>query len=217
MAGSLINPGGFLGSAADPCQYFVSAAANSLTGGSPLFDPGALGKYTVVQGNPASIPYTSGLAKFGSRTYQLVKLDSGATATFGALLIWKDYSDYIVTTAGTTTQPNDVAGLLVTGSITTAGTVTSKTIDGTNGNYIYMAVDGIFPYLNDANAVVDGAQILASVTTTGTWFNGAAVGTAPTVQVNGVALSAKAALFSGITTTGNYAHGNFRVPKLVAF
>jgi len=217
MAGSLSNSG-FLGSNGDPCQFNLSAAVSALTGGSPLFAPGELGKYFILAGNPPSIPYTSGLAKTGSRVYQLVKLDAASGSTFGNVVVWLDHTDYIVSTVASNTKPNDTAGLLVTGSITAAGTVTSLTHDAVNGNYVFIALDGIFPFQNEAGtAVVDGTQILNGATTAGRWFTGAAVGTAPIHKVNGVALSAKAALFQGITTTGDYAHGQFAVPKFVSF
>lgn len=219
MAGSLLNIGGWLNTG-DPSQYFVSAAA-AASGGSPLFDPGAFGKYVVVNGTPASIPYTGGFAKNGTRVYQLVKLDAGATATFGAALIWKDYSDYIVTTVGSNSAQNSVAGLLVAGSVTTAGTVTSKTIDAVNGNYILMAVDGVFPYLHEnGTASLAGGQglIYAGVTTAGRFMsNVAAVVTAVTPVTVGTSLTAKAAAHQGITTTGDYVHGIFRFPKLASF
>src|SRR5260221_6704475 len=205
MAGSLLNLGAFLGSSNDPCQFFLSAAASSLTGGSPLFDPGALGKYFVANGAPASIPYTGGLAKTGSRVYQLVKLDPAATATFGHSLIWKDYSDYLVTNVGATTKQNDSAGLLISGSITAAGAVTSKTIDSTNGNYIFIAVDGIFPYLHDAGTAVAEGLMHQGVTTTGLFSALSALYvTAVTARVVGISLTAKAAAHQGITTTGAY-------------
>jgi hypothetical protein len=220
MAGSLLSLGGWF-NVGDPSQYFVSAAANATTGGSPLFDPGAVGKYLVVGGTSASIPYTGGLAKNGTRVFQLVKLDPAATATFGAALIWKDYSDYLVTTVGSNTAQNSVAGLLISGSITAAGAVTSKTIDSTNGNYILMAVEGVFPYLHEnGTASLAGGQglIYAGVTTAGRFMsNVAAVVTAVTPVTVGTSITAKAAAHQGITTTGDYVHGNFRFPKLVSF
>lgn len=220
MAGSLLNLGGWLNTG-DPAQYFISAAANTTTGGSPLFDPGAVGKYLVVNGTPASIPYTGGLAKTGTRVYQLVKLDAGATATFGSALIWKDYSDYLVTTVGSNSAQNSAAGILISGSITTAGTVTSKTIDSTNGNYILMGVDGIFPYQHEnGTASLAGGQglIYLGVTTAGRFMsNVAAVVTAVTPLTVGTSITAKAAAHQGITTTGDYVHGYFRFPKLNSF
>lgn len=216
MAGSLLNLGAFIGGGNDPSQFFVSTAATA-TGGSPLFDPGALGKYAVIQGTPGSIPYTGGLAKNGTRVYQLVKLDPAATATFGAALIWKDYSDYLVTTVGSTTRQNQIAGALVAGSITAAGAVTSKTIDSTNGNYIFMAVDGLFPALYDATAVTIDNLVFASSATAGTFLSGVNYVTTVTTIVVGKAVTAKAAVHQGITTTGNYAHTYFNFPKLVSF
>lgn len=217
MAGSLLNLGGFV-QTADPCQFFLSAAANSTTGGSPLFDPGALGKYLVVQGNPASIPYTGGLAKTGTRVYQLVKLDPAATATFGNVVVWKDFSDYLVTTVNTNSRQNQTAGLIVSGSVTAAGTVTSKTIDSTNGNYIFMAVEGIFPFQNENGTAVTADNLIYNgVTTAGRLNNGANYVTAVTTVVVGQAITAKASAHQGITTTGDYAHGYFHFPKLVSF
>lgn len=218
MAGSLLNLGGFLNTG-DPSQFFVSTAATA-TGGSPLFDPGAFGKYVVVAGTTASIPYTGGLAKTGTRVYQLVKLDAASTATFGQALVWKDYSDYIVTTASSNSKQNDAAGILIAGSITTAGTVTSKTIDATNGNYILMGVDGIFPYVEEAGtAAAAGRLVYFGATTAGAFENtaGQFYVTAATALVVATSLTAKAAALNGITTTGNYAHGNFRFPKLASF
>lgn len=217
MAGSLLNLGGFLGSNGDPSQYFVSAAANTTTGGSPLFAPGELGKYFVTQGTPASIPFTGGLAKNGSRVYQLVKLDPAATATFGAALIWKDYSDYLVTTVGTTTRQNLAAGVLVAGSITAAGAVTSKAIDATNGNYILMGVDGIFPALHDAAAATVDGLVFLSAATAGTFLAGVNYVTTVTTVVVGQVVAAKTVAHQGITTTGNYAIDYFHFPKLVSF
>lgn len=220
MAGNLLNLGGWLNTG-DPSQYFISAAANSITGGSSLFAPGELGKYLVVNGTPASIPYTGGLAKNGTRVYQLVKLDAGATATFGAALIWKDYSDYLVTTVGSNSAQNSAAGVLVAGSITAAGTVTSKTIDAVNGNYILMAVDGIFPYLHEnGTASLAGGQglIYLGVTTAGRFMsNVAAYVTAVTPVAVGTSITAKAAAHQGITTVTDYVHGIFRFPKLDSF
>lgn len=219
MSGSLANPAGWT-LTGDPAQYFVSAAANSITGGSPLFDPGALGKYFVLGGTPVSIPYTGGLAKNGTRVYQLVKLDAAATATFGAALVWKDYSDYIVTTVSSNTKQNDAAGILVTGSITTAGAVTSKTIDAVNGNYVLIGIDGIFPYLEEAGtAAAAGRLVYFGATTAGAFENtaGQFYVTAATALVVATSLTAKAAAHQGITTTGNYAHGLFRFPKLASF
>jgi len=220
MSGSLANPAGWT-LTGDPSQYFVSAAVNSATGGSPLFDPGALGKYFVLGGTPASIPYTGGLAKNGTRVYQLVKLDPAATATFGACVIWKDYSDFLVTTVGTTAAQNSVAGIVISGSITAAGSVTSKTIDAVNGNYILMGVDGIFPYLHEnGTASLAGGQglIYAGVTTAGRFMsNVAAYVTAVTPVTVGTSITAKAAAHQGITTTGDYVHGYFRFPKLDSF
>ena len=218
MAGSLLNLGGYLGPNGDPCQYFVSAAADATTGRNPLFAQGELGKYFVVQGTPASIPYTGGLAKNGTRVYQLVKLDPAATATFGHNLIWKDYSDYLVTNVGATTKQNSSAGLLISGSITAAGAVTSKTIDAVNGNYILMAVDGIFPFMGDAGAVVIESLIHQGVTTTGLFSALTPLYvTAVTARVVGVAVTAKATAHQGVTTAGAYAHGSFHYPKLVSF
>src|SRR5258706_5145848 len=221
MAGSLLNLGAFLGSNGDPAQFFPSAAVSTLTGGSSLFDPGALGKYTTINGTSGSIPYTGGLAKNGTKVYQLVKLDPAATATFGAALIWKDYSDYLVTTVGSNAGQNSVAGLLITGSITAAGTVTSKTIDSTSGNYIFMAIDGIFPYLHEnATASLAGGNglIYAGVTTAGRFMsNVAAYVTAVTPVTVGTSITAKAAAHQGLTTATDYVHGNFRFPKLVSF
>lgn len=220
MAGNLLNLGGWLNTG-DPSQYFISAAANAITGGSSLFAPGELGKYLVVNGTPASIPYTGGLAKNGTRVYQLVKLDAGATATFGAALIWKDYSDYLVTTVGSNSAQNSAAGVLVAGSITAAGTVTSKTIDAVNGNYILMAVDGIFPYLHEnGTASLAGGQglIYLGVTTAGRFMsNVAAYVTAVTPVAVGTSITAKAAAHQGITTVTDYVHGIFRFPKLDSF
>lgn len=220
MAGTLLELGGWLNTG-DPAQYFISAAANSVTGGSALFAPGELGKYLIVNGTPASIPYTGGLAKTGTRVYQLVKLDAGATATFGAALIWKDYSDYLVTTVGSTAAQNSVAGVLVAGSITAAGAVTSKTTDAVNGNYILMGVDGIFPYIHEnGTASLAGGQglIYAGVTTAGRFMsNVAAVVTAVTPVTVGTSITAKATVHQGITLTGDYVHGLFRFPKLCSF
>jgi hypothetical protein len=220
MAGSLLNLGAFLGSNGDPSQFNVSAAVSTLTGGSPLFDPGALGKYAVLSGAPPSIPYTSGIAKFGTRVYQLVKLDAASGSTFGNAVVWKDYSDYIVTTVSSNTKQNDAAGVIVTGSITAAGTVTSLTHDAVNGNYVFIGIDGIFPCVNEAAVAAAAGRLgYLGATTAGAFETtaGQFYVTAATALVVSTNLSAKAALFAGITTTGAYLHANFRFPKLASF
>jgi hypothetical protein len=125
-----------------------------------------------------------------ARTYRYVQLHSGATAAKGALVIWQDYFNNVVTTVGTnTTLRNTVAGALQSAACTA-------------GNYTFILIKGPGVTLNEnATAVVIGQQAISGATTTGR-FDISAVGTAAITGPWGVYISAKNASVNGSAALG---------------
>jgi hypothetical protein len=114
-----------------------------------------------------------------ARTYRYVQLHSGATAAKGALVIWQDYFNNVVTTVGTNT-----------------------TLRNTVGNYTFILIKGPGVTLNEnATAVVIGQQAISGATTTGR-FDISAVGTAAITGPWGVYISAKNASVNGSAALG---------------
>lgn len=192
MAGQLLNLGAF-----------IDTGDVSTFSPTTLFDPGALGKYFTTDKNG---PYAklNGSAIY-TRTYQLVKLDGSSAATFGQVLVWLDYTKFSVSTVSSTTKRNDVAGFNITGTITAAGTVAST---ATAGDFIFILVGGIAPLINEAATTPAIGDVVVAGPTTAGRVSITAQGTAPVALPLGVALTAKAAAFGGITTTGDYFHVN---------
>lgn len=200
MTGQLLQKGAFL-TPGDPAKFNDSA----------LFDGGVLGKYFITdKGNPFLAVGGTALAP---RVYQIVQLDSGSGVTYGQVLVWKDYTNFVVTTVASNTKRNDVAGFNTTGTVTTAGAVTST---ATAGNYIAILVGGLGLILNENGTTpAAGDAVIGGATTAGR-SGITAQGTAPLASQLGVALGAKLAAFGGITPTTDYIAANI-YPRVFAF
>jgi hypothetical protein len=131
---------------------------------------------------------------YNDRTYQRVKLDSGATAanTVGAvaanqLAFWKDRANYLVTndkrqaeggSLGTNAFANSVAGIFR--SAVTAG------------RYCDILVRGRNIAVSDTNDVAVGETLIADITANTAKAAGEGVGTAPTYNPIGRCRTASA-------------------------
>jgi hypothetical protein len=187
MAGDLRQLGGFVGPGADPTTVNESSQ----------YAVGDLGKIVGVS-NTTLIGSTSAMT---TKYFQKVQLDSGSGATCGQVLIWKDYVSYKVTTVGSTTSRNNVAGLNATGTIS-GGTITSN---ATAGNFIWIQIAGLAVGLFEAGQTpAAGDMVIAGATTAGS-FGITAQGTAPLVEHLGTVLATKTTTFAGSgTLPSNY-------------
>lgn len=152
----------------------------------PLFTPGAVGQ--VAEKSSVVIPIPSqpnGLpAGQFPRLWQYVKLDSGATAAFGAAVVWLDYINLTVTTVSSNTKQNSNAGVLCNAS-------------ATPGNFVWICIAGVAPILVEAaQTPAAGDAVVGGATTAGRWGI-TAEGTAPVSIPYGIALGAKTTAFNG--------------------
>ena len=141
------------------------------------FALGQLGKVGFVTNRTLFDPGLSG------RGYQYVKLKSDATAAVGAVVIWDDYDNFVVTTVGSGTAANygKIAGWLPSAAITP-------------GNYGFIGVSGNGPVQILAATTPANGDILLPSATAGRTDALAPTLTAasrPFVQLLGTVLSLK--------------------------
>lgn len=150
-----------------------------------------------------------GQIQLGPKSYQLVQLDSGATAATaagapvaGQLAFWKNKASYIVTNdraqaiyPGNSNSRQAIAGVLV--PITVGGAAGSAC--ATPGNFCVVQQRGphVGVYTN-ANSVTIGQNIVADNAATAQGI-AVAVGTAPTNPVVGIATAANGAVTANYT------------------
>jgi hypothetical protein len=164
-------------------------AMNSTT----LYKPGELG----------------GRIDYSGKSYQLVQVDSGATASTGAahvpqcgdLAFWKDYTNYLVTNdrvqaqGGVTNSRNQVAGVFCSISGGAAGTASI-----TPGNYGVIQQRGQHVgVLTSAATLAAGLYICASSSSTVPDGVNIAVGSSPVGAVVGIATAANGAVTATYT------------------
>lgn len=176
MAHNLINLG----------QYISTGNPATVNDASPVFLPGAVGGVVEKSSVAIAIPSQANGLVAGQfpRLWQYVKLDSGATAAYGACVVWLDYINLTVTTVSSNTKQNSVAGALCNAS-------------ATPGNYVFILVSGVGPALMEAGQTpAAGDAVIGGATTAGR-FGITAEGTAPASIPCGVVLGAKTIAFNG--------------------
>ena len=163
----------------------------------PTGNPDTVNDESLYAGGELGVAYD-----YRDRTYQIVKLDSGASSQAGAalaanqLLYWHDKAKYIVTNAINAAQGGAYGGrTAVAGVLRNAATA---------GYYIHMLIRGRdIPILcaTGAGGELKGEQVVADTTTAS--VVGVAVATAITVPLIGVAsrVSTATLLYTDVNLT----------------
>lgn len=188
----------------DPSMYVGPFRSVERINVSTLYKPGELGSQLQIVGTS------------GAKAYQLVQVDSGATASTGAghapqcgdLAFWKNKSAYLVTNdrvqaqSGVTNSRNLVAGVFCSITEGAAGTASI-----TPGNFGVIQQRG--PHvgvLTSAATLSAGLYICASSSSTAPDGVNIAIGSSPVGSVVGIATAANGAVTATYTpaTLGGY-------------
>lgn len=131
---------------------------------------------------------------YNDRAYQVVKLDSGVTASTGAgvvaanqLAFWKDRSAYLVTNDSTQAL---IGGVAASFRNNVAGIFRNA---ATSGYYTHILIRGRNIAVKEAGSATAGETLCASTSTTAADALGTAIATASPVQQIGVVTTATAA------------------------
>lgn len=146
--------------------------------------------------------------QIGSRAYQLVQLDSGATSAttagavlHGSLAFWKDMSKYLVTNdkvqaqGGNTNARNMVAGVFLPATFGAAAGQPGPT----PGNYCVIQQRGPHVGVKQDNGTAAAGQFQIPYTAATAGVDTVTVGTAPIVPPVGKATAATSAVTTGYT------------------
>lgn len=172
-----------------------------------------IGPVTNIEAMNATTLYKAGelggQIQLGKNAYQLIQVDSGATAATGAghapqcgdIAFWKSRGDYLVTNdrvqaaGGVTNSRNLVAGVFCSISGGASGTASVSP-----GNYGVIQQRGLHTgVLTSAATLAAGLVIIASTSSTVPDGVNVAIGTAPGSPVVGIATAANGAVTATYT------------------